>query len=115
MTQKKLGIYQVHEVDSGELAYIGSTELPLNRLEYNHRNAHSKGYSMTDFRVALETNQKNFVFSWLEEPRAITREHCEIIEGALIRALDPMYNRSRYPYERSVHEGRFNDIFGDVK
>jgi len=114
MASKQLGIYQVKD-QNGELMYIGSTALSLDRLEYNHRNAMSLNYSMTRFRRALIQTGQMWQFSWLERPRNIDRFHAEIIEGALIRVLQPRYNYSRYPYERSVHEQRCQDYFNDVK
>jgi len=107
------GIYKVINKNNS-IVYIGSTSLSLDQLEKNHRNARSLGYTMTSFRSTLEDQGDNWRFKWAEKPRNISREHAEIIEGALIRAYNPVYNKSRYPYERSVHEGRFEDVFGDV-
>ena len=110
----KHGIYKVTDPHTATIMYVGSTTLSLDQLEYNHRHAREKEYSMTKFRLALESIGHDWIFEWAEKPRDIKREHAEIIEGALIRNLGPFYNESRYPYERSVHEGRFADVFGDV-
>ena len=104
------GLYQVHNED-GVLAYIGSTKLKLEWLEDNHRNWQSKNYSETKFRRALVDQGENWQFSWAQEPRVMSREQIEIEEGALIRFARPLYNISMKPYERSVHEGRYEKSF----
>jgi len=103
---KKFGVYEVVD-QNHDVVYIGSTSLKLQWLENNHRNWQEKNYSGTDFRLALVEKGEEWTFRWAEEPRDISREHVEIIEGALIRYARPRYNRSQYPYERSIHEGRY--------
>lgn len=97
------GVYKCCD-SNGEVVYIGSTSLSLNRLEYNHRNWQQKGYSRTKFRSNLDDSH---TFSWLLMPRDIPVWHNEIEEGALIRAFRPKYNISMFPFERSVNEGRY--------
>ena len=104
--KKSYGVYVVYD-DYMEVMYIGSTGLSLDKLEYNHRNYDSLGYSSTDFRRALAVYGQKWTFAWGLRPRMISREQIEIEEGALIRFVGPLYNKSMFPYERSVHEGRF--------
>ena len=105
---KQHGVYEVLD-ENLESMYIGSTHLKLEWLEDNHRNWQRKNYSRTEFRQALVENGKEWTFRWAEKPRDVSREYIEIVEGALIRRARPKYNRSQYPYERSIHEGRFNE------
>jgi hypothetical protein len=87
------GIYQVTD-ETGSVVYIGSTSYyDLVKLESNHRYARSKGYTMTNFRIELESNPQ-WKFSWAQPPRNISRQQIEIEEGALIRYLEPKYNFS---------------------
>ena len=52
---------------------------------------------------------EEWTFRWAEKPRDVSRPYIEIVEGALIRYARPRYNRSQYPYERSIHEGRYQE------
>ena len=103
---KKFGVYEVVD-ENMDVVYIGSTSLKLDWLENNHRQWQEKNYSGTDFRKALVEKGKEWTFRWAEKPRDVSRPYIEIVEGALIRYARPRYNRSQYPYERSIHEGRY--------
>lgn len=107
---KKHGVYQVLN-ENKDVVYIGSTGLPLDELEYNHRTWQEKSYSATKFRKALIEQGSNWTFSWALEPDNVSREYIEICEGALIRYLKPTYNVSMKPYERSIYEGRYERVF----
>ena len=107
---KKFGVYEVVD-QNNEVVYIGSTSLKLEWLENNHRCWQEKKYSGTDFRRALVESGDEWTFRWAEAPRDVTKEYIEIVEGALIRYARPRYNRSQYPYERSIHEGRYQKVF----
>ena len=107
---KKFGVYEVVD-QNNEVVYIGSTSLKLEWLENNHRCWKEKKYSGTDFRRALVESGDEWTFRWAEAPRDVTKEYIEIVEGALIRYARPRYNRSQYPYERSIHEGRYQKVF----
>lgn len=106
MAYERYGVYQVMD-ENMEVVYIGSTKLKLEWLEDNHRNWQSKGYSETKFRRALVDNGQDWTFAWADEPREVSRPYIEICEGALIRNHKPVYNISKFPYERSIHEGRY--------
>ena len=107
---KKYGVYEVVDQNM-EVVYIGSTSLKLEWLENNHRCWQEKHYSGTDFRRALVESGDEWTFRWAEAPRDVSKEYIEIVEGALIRYARPRYNRSQYPYERSIHEGRYQKVF----
>lgn len=105
----KYGIYGCYN-DSEGLVYVGSSKLKLEWLENNHRNWKEKNYSWTKFRGDLADFGDNWHFSWIQEPREVSKEQIEIEEGALIRYAKPMYNVDMYPYEHSVREGRCRQI-----
>ena len=105
---KKYGVYEVVD-ENMDVVYIGSTSLKLDWLENNHRQWQEKNYSGTDFRKALVDKGEEWTFRWAEKPRDVSRPYIEIVEGALIRYARPRYNRSQYPYERSIHEGRYQE------
>lgn len=103
---QQFGVYEVYNKDM-DVVYVGSTKLKLEWLEDNHRNWQSKNYSETKFRKALVEEGQDWTFHWAIEPQKISRQQVEIMEGALIQYLKPMYNVSMKPYERSVYEGRY--------
>lgn len=104
------GIYGCYSVD-GALMYIGSSGIKLEKLEWNHRNYYkfADGYE-SNFRKSLVTEGANWRFVWLQEPRDISKTQLEIEEGALIRYLNPVYNKDRYPYESSVRYNRLEQV-----
>lgn len=91
--------------DENEIVYIGSSGLPITRLEYNHRNFRSKGYSETQFRKALEESGGEWTFEMLHTS-ICTRERIEYLEGIAIREAMPKYNSDLFPLESSAQYGR---------
>lgn len=112
MVKRKKDNYGVYACidENGDYQYIGSTNLPLDQLEHNHRNARSLDYTMSDFRIALE-DCDGWKFIWMLEPRNTLKEIIEIEEGALIRALHPKLNKKnlwgQYPYKASIDNQRY--------
>ncbi len=100
------GIYQVRNA-AGEVMYIGSTSLPLHRLESNHRNWKARKYSGTKFRKALDKYGEEWYFVWAIEPSNVSKQFIEIQEQALIQFVKPMYNIDMTPYESSIRYGRY--------
>lgn len=94
--------------ESGQIVYVGSTELPLKRLEYNHRNAHrNRGWTMSDFRIALYHYGRNWTFEWLVEPFKCCAWDIEKLEGELIREHSTKYNVDKDPVRSSIRNGRY--------
>lgn len=97
---------------SYRVMYIGSTELDLRRLEYNHRNARNKvdpntgqPYTLSKFRRMLEKYPKG-KFGWIYEPRERTRGEVEDLEGRMIRKHRPVWNIDKDPIRSSIRYGR---------
>ena len=101
-----LGIYGCYD-ENNQLMYVGSSGKTIDTLEYNHRVG---GDSITHFRKHLRSIGNNWTFQWIQQPRSISRLQGEIEEGAVIRLLNPKYNQSKYPYERSVYAGRMQQV-----
>lgn len=97
-----------------EIVYIGSSYCTLKTLEYNHRNALTKypneAKKQIDFRkkLAVDKELQKGTFKTLLEIEGITQPEIEDLEGQLIRAFTPMYNKDMYPKERSIQEGRYD-------
>jgi len=91
--------------ENDEIVYIGSSGLPISRLEFNHRNFRSKGYSETRFRKALEEKGNEWKFETLHESNC-SRERIEYLEGIAIREAMPKYNNDLFPLESSKQYGR---------
>lgn len=106
---KNRGVYGCYD-EEHDLMYIGSTELPLSELEYNHRNFRQRKYKKSDFRGALEQKGQGWKFVWVQQPQPCPKPKIEIEEGALIRAFKPKYNRDMDPYASSVRYGRYDPI-----
>lgn len=102
------GIYGCY--NNGKLMYVGSTTLGLVKLEANHREARSKGYSMSKFRSALEEEGANWNFKWLIKPFTCQQTHIEFAESILIQAMQPDLNVDTDPYASSVRYGRYGDL-----
>jgi len=91
--------------EAGNFMYMGSTALPLHRLENNHRTFRKFGDGETKFRKALESKGKNWEFSAAYEVRC-TRERLEYLEGVFLRKANTKYNVDLFPYESSISYGR---------
>lgn len=105
-----MGIYACVD-DKNDVMYIGSSNLNIASLEWNHRNYwRNKGWYESKFRKALADQGEDWKFVWIQEPRSISRRQCEIEEGALIRWFKPTWNKDRYPFESSVREGRMDAV-----
>ena len=109
LIQKERGIYGCCN-QYNELVYIGSTELPLPELEYNHRHWRERKFKYTFFRGSLEEKGQGWKFVWLQEPRLCSKVRIEIEEGTLIRFFAPKYNEDMDPHESSVKYGRCKPI-----
>ena len=94
---------------NNNLIYIGSTHLPMNILEYNHRNWKEKNYSETKFRKNLTDNEKyiNAEFRELAQYDKCTLRQIETLEGKLIRAFKPEFNVDMDPVASSIAYGRY--------
>lgn len=104
------GVYGCYD-DTDSLVYVGSSRVSIEHLSYNHRNFYKFPDGKTSkFREALVSKGKKWKFKWLETPRKISKIQCEIEEGALIRAAEPLYNVDMFPYETSVTRGRLDQI-----
>jgi hypothetical protein len=91
--------------------YIGSSGLPIERLEYNHRNWMSKGYDATNFRQYLSLHNDNVKFVVAEEI-VCTRAVAELIEQEWITLHSPSLNIDKKPFNHSCLKGRIRK--GDV-
>lgn len=92
-----------------QVLYIGSSFLPLEKLEYNHRNALElwPNEEHTRFRKALnELAHDCGTFRRLVEMKC-TRPVIEALEGQLIRAFNPIYNDYKDPVASSKYYGRY--------
>jgi len=99
------GVYGCYAGDT--LVYVGSTELRLWKLEYNHRNAHRLRYTISFFRKNLRKSGRNWKFHWLVEPYKCDQKEIETQEGLLIREHDTMYNLDKDPVGSSIKYGRY--------
>ena len=111
------GVYIVKDLDALEagmtdpsnkdhyyIKYIGSTNLSLDKLEYNHREEthfYNKktgkkdiAITLTDFRRALRDRGQRWVFEWLIEPRETNEYSILIDEGVMIRHYKPGLNKN---------------------
>lgn len=107
MERKERGVYSVW--DGEQCVYVGSTSLPLQFLEQNHRQWQRKGYSGTKFRKALTEQRANeaWLFKWVVPRRKnLTQTYIEIQEEGFIQWLRPKYNVDLTPYESSIRYER---------
>jgi hypothetical protein len=91
------------------LVYIGSSYLPIEKVEYNHRNAFIRwpDEDHTRFRIMLRDQNHDYgMFKRLLELEC-TRPVIEAFEGQLIRALTPFYNDDMDPVASSNKYGRY--------
>lgn len=95
----------------GELIYVGSSGLGLEKLAYNHRNWQTQygDGGRTNFRFQLTENEKfrDNEFRWLIKPAPRTLEDVETLEGQLIRSLEPLLNIDKNPVASSKKYGRY--------
>jgi len=91
-----------------KVVYIGSSYLPIDKVEYNHRNAHTlwPDEEHTRFRNELRESAHEGTFKRLIELEC-TRPVIEAFEGQLIRALNPFYNDDMDPVASSKKYGRY--------
>lgn len=95
--------------NNDELVYIGSSYLPVDRVEYNHRNAFNlwPNEEHTRFRKGLKEHWTDKgTFKRLIELEC-TRPVIESFEGQLIRALNPFFNDDKDPVGSSKRHGRY--------
>lgn len=97
-------IYVVYDEEEDPV-YVGSSGLPINLLEYNHRHYKEKGYSETKFRKALAHRGQNWTFR-VERKQLCTREQIEELEGEVIKRAHPKYNVDLDPLNSSKYYGR---------
>jgi len=95
-----------------EIVYIGSSYCTLETLDYNHRNALTKypdeAKKQSNFRktLAVDTELQKGTFKTLLEIEGITQPEIEDLEGQLIRAFTPMYNKDYDPVRTSSTWGK---------
>lgn len=99
-------------VVEGEIVYIGSSSCSLSTLDYNHRNALTKYPKEVDkqtrFRktLAVDKELQKGEFKTLLEIEGITQPEIEDLEGQLIRAFLPRFNKDKDPVRTSRTWGR---------
>lgn len=107
MKEKLHRIYYVYN-EFGELVYIGSSELTIEKIEDNHRNYQQNfkesGYR-TKFREHLSLYGENWTFKVYAE-YICTRGDIEFLEGKLIRRYRPRYNKDLNPFKTSKRYDR---------
>lgn len=103
----KWGVY-CFTCPAGEVLYVGHSRVGLTRLEYNHRNALSLGYTMTKFRRILAGHYPaKGTFKWLVTPYMCPEEEIEEQEGYLIRLHNTAYNVDTDPVRTAKKYGRY--------
>ena len=106
--RKKRMVY-AYIVDK-EIIYIGSSGCSLKTLEFNHRNALTKYLNQkhTFFRrtLAVDKEIQKGKFKLLLQLEGITQPEIEDLEGQLIRAFTPMYNKDMDPVSTSSTWGQ---------
>jgi len=107
MDIKLRGIYEVKN-ENNELMYIGSSGIPIDRIEFNHRNyqRYSNG-KKTLFRETLGNMGENWMFEWRVEPHNCSTKEIETLEGIEIRKTKPKYNKDMDPVASSIRFGRY--------
>jgi hypothetical protein len=96
---------------TGQIVYIGSSHLTLEKLEYNHRNAFTlwpkEAKKQKRFRVMLrDVEPDRGEFRRLLELDC-TRPVIEAFEGQMIRAFKPFYNDDIDPVASSKFYERY--------
>ena len=101
------GIYKCI-TENGEIAYIGSSGVTIDKLESNHRNyfKYENGYESV-FRKTLRTEGSNWTFEWVIKPFDCDKKTIETIEGAFINELTPLYNIDKNPVRSSIKYKRY--------
>jgi hypothetical protein len=103
VTQRRVyGYFQ-----NNTIKYIGSSYCKLETLENNHRNWKEK-YGEQG-RTYFRENIKKGEFKTLLELN-MDQKSIEDLEGQLIRALRPMYNKDLNPVNSSIKYQRYNAI-----
>ena len=94
-----------------KIVYVGSTSLPIEDLEYNHRNCKTRWPSQwekqKDFRKDLYYNKLEggyfkVLLSW-----ECTKPQIESLEGKAIMAIRPKYNEDMDPVRSSKFYVRY--------
>ncbi len=101
------GIYYWKDLE-GQIVYIGSTGLPLERVEYNHRNARQlwPNESLSRFRRQLEDNPL-WTIDWLVKRFPCETRKIELAEQVAIQRFRPLCNKDLTPYQTSIWRGRY--------
>jgi hypothetical protein len=102
-------VYGYFDNKTRRLLYIGSSYCKLNTLEYNHRNCYKKypgQVQVGKFRPGLQNEIKDGTFVTLVS-KVCDLFEIEALEGELIRALRPPYNKDLDPYGSSLSRGRY--------
>ena len=101
------GIYKCI-TENGEIAYIGSSGVTIDKLESNHRNTPGyKNWTSTHFRHNLTSKGQDWIFEWIIKPFECDKKVIETIEGALINEFVPKYNIDTNPVESSIKYKRY--------
>jgi hypothetical protein len=108
---KKIRLVYGYFREGEELVYIGSSNLTLKELGYNHRNAFTLWPKEVDrqkrFRTMLRDVDSNHgEFKRLLELKC-TRPVIESFEGQMLRAFKPYYNDDMNPVATSKYYGRY--------
>jgi|TARA_R110000787_G_scaffold269225_1_gene375986 hypothetical protein len=103
----EFGVYGCKN-ESKIVVYIGSSRIPLGRLERNHRNYHlySDGYE-SKFRKNLREKGKEWTFEWILKPMKCTQKGIETVEKAFINFSNPLYNVDKDPVKSSIMRGDY--------
>ena len=103
----KNGIYNCKD-ENNKVAYVGSSGVTLEKLEWNHRNyfKFTDGYK-SKFRKNLREQGEKWVFEWIVEPIECSKKDIEIIERAFIKIQNPLYNIDKDPVKSSINRGRY--------
>ena len=102
-------VYGYFNTDLDQLLYIGSSYLPIEKVEYNHRNAFTlwPDEEHTRFRTMLkDLGPDRGTFKRLLELEC-TRPVIEAFEGQLIRSMNPYFNDDKDPVASSKKHGRY--------
>lgn len=96
----KFNLYAAIRIDTGAVMYVGSTVKDKPELEDNHRNAKSKGFTITDFRWYLAAMGDKITFTFIES-LVCTRALAELIEQEHINTYRPTLNDDLVPFNTS--------------
>ena len=101
------GIYNC-KTEIGEIAYVGSSGIALQKLEWNHRNYFKfpDGYE-SKFRKNLKEKGQDWTFEWVVEPIECSKKDIEIVERVFIKLQNPLFNIDKDPVKSSIKYGRY--------